>query len=193
MHPQIVRSQPGNCPICGMTLEPRVVNAGEEASPELANMTWRFWISVALTLPLILIEMSDMIPDQPVQHLMSVSLRTWIELAIVTPVVLWAGLPLFARGWQSIIHRSLNMFTLIGMGIGVAYIYSLVAAVFPNLFPYSFRGADGTVPVYFEAAAAITTLVLLGQVLELRARSNTHHACRASRRRLSPRADRPHG
>ena len=179
MHPQIVRSEPGNCPICGMTLEPRIVSGGERASPELADMTRRFWISVALTLPLILIEMSDMIPGQPFQRVMSASLRTWIELALATPVVLWAGAPLFVRGWQSIINRSLNMFTLIGMGIGVAYSYSLFAAVFAHLFPDSFRSSDGSVPVYFEAAAAITALVLLGQVLELRARSNTSSAIRA--------------
>ncbi|MGH7923585.1 MAG: copper-transporting P-type ATPase [Candidatus Binatus sp.] len=179
MHPQIVRSEPGNCPICGMTLEPRVVSAGEEASPELADMTRRFWISVALTVPLILIEMSDMIPGRPLQHMMPAALRTWIELALATPVVLGAGWPLLVRGWDSIVNRSLNMFTLIGMGIGVAYGYSLFAAVLPNLFPDSFRGADGTVPVYFEAAAAITALVLLGQVLELRARSNTSSAIKA--------------
>jgi P-type Cu+ transporter len=167
MHPQIVRSQPGNCPICGMTLEPRVESASEETSPELADMTRRFWVSVALTLPLILIEMSDMIPGQPLQRVMLASLRTWLELALATPVVLLAGWPLFVRGWQSIVNRSLNMFTLIGMGVGVAYIYSLFAAAFPNLFPDSFRAADGSVPVYFEAAAAITALVLLGQVLKL--------------------------
>jgi len=179
MHPQIVRSEPGNCPICGMTLEPRVVSAGDEASPELADMTRRFWISVALTVPLVVIEMSDMIPGHPMQRLMPASMRTWFELALATPVVLWAGWPLFVRGWQSIVNRSLNMFTLIGMGVGVAYGYSLFAAVFPNLFPDSFRAADGTVPVYFEAAAAITALVLLGQVLELRARSNTSSAIKA--------------
>jgi len=179
MHPQIVRSEPGNCPICGMTLEPRVISAGEEASLELADMTRRFWIATALTLPLILIEMSDMIRDQPLQRMMPESFRTWIELVLATPAVMWAGWPLFVRGWQSIVNRSLNMFTLIGMGVGVAYGYSLFAAVFPNLFPDSFRGADGSVPVYFEAAAAITALVLLGQVLELRARSNTSSAIRA--------------
>ncbi len=178
MHPQIVRPAPGNCPICGMTLEPRVVSAGDEDSPELADMTRRFWISVALSLPLILIEMADMVPGQPVQRMMSASVRTWIELALATPVVLWAGAPLFVRAWQSIVNRSLNMFTLIGMGVGVAYGYSL-AAIFPNLFPDSFRAADGSVPVYFEAAAAITALVLLGQVLELRARSNTSSAIKA--------------
>ena len=178
-HPQIVRSEPGNCPICGMTLEPRVVSAGEEVSPELADMTRRFWMSVALTIPLIAIEMSDMISGRPLQRVMPASLRTWIELALATPAVLWAGWPLFVRGWQSIVNRSLNMFTLIGMGVGVAYGYSLIAAIFPSLFPDSFRAADGTVPVYFEAAAAITALVLLGQVLELRARSNTSSAIRA--------------
>jgi Cu+-exporting ATPase len=179
MHPQIVRSEPGNCPICGMTLEPRVVSAGDEASPELADMTRRFWISVALALPLIVIEMSDMIPGQPLARVMPGLVRTGIELALATPVVLWAGAPLFVRGWDSIVNRSLNMFTLIGMGIGVAYGYSLFAAVLPNLFPDSFRMADGTAPVYFEAAAAITALVLLGQVLELRARSNTSSAIKA--------------
>jgi Cu+-exporting ATPase len=179
MHPQIVRPEPGNCPICGMTLEPRIVGATDEASPELTNMTRRFWTSVALTLPLVVIEMSDMIPSESPNRAMSASMRTWIELVLATPVVLWAGWPLLVRGWNSIVNRSLNMFTLIGMGVGVAYTYSLVAAIFPNLFPDSFRDADGIVPVYFEAAAAITALVLLGQVLELRARSNTSSAIRA--------------
>jgi Cu+-exporting ATPase len=179
MHPQIVRSEPGNCPICGMTLEPRVVNAAEEANPELADMTRRFWISTALTIPMILIEMSDMLAGKPLARMMPASVRTWVELALATPVVLWAGWPLFVRAWESIVNRSLNMFTLIGMGVGVAYGYSLVAAIFPNLFPDSFRTADGAVPVYFEAAAAITALVLLGQVLELRARSSTSSAIRA--------------
>jgi len=176
MHPQIVRSEPGNCPICGMTLEPRVVSAGDEPSPELKDMTRRFWISVTLTVPLMLIEMSGMMAGRGV---IPAAARTWIELALATPVVLWAGRPLLVRGWESIVNRSLNMFTLIGMGVGVAFSYSLFAAAFPNLFPDSFRAADGTVPVYFEAAAAITALVLLGQVLELRARSNTSSAIKA--------------
>jgi P-type Cu+ transporter len=179
MHPQIVRSEPGNCPICGMTLEPRLVSAGDEANPELADMTRRFWVSIALTLPLIVIEMSDMIPGQLLQPVIPASMRIWLELALATPVVAWAGWPLFVRAWHSIVNRSLNMFTLIGMGVGVAYTYSLIAALFPNLFPDSFRATDGTVPVYFEAAAAITALVLLGQVLELRARSNTSSAIKA--------------
>ena len=138
MHPQIVRSEPGNCPICGMTLEPRVVSAGDEPSPELADMTRRFWISVALTVPLMLIEMSGMMAGRGV---VPAAARTWIELALATPVVLWAGWPLLVRGWESIVNRSLNMFTLIGMGVGVAYGYSLFAAIFPNLFPDSFRAA----------------------------------------------------
>jgi Cu+-exporting ATPase len=179
MHAQIVRSEPGNCPICGMALEPRVVSAGEEVSPEMVDMTRRFWISVALTIPLILVEMSDMIPGQPVARKLPGALRTWIELALATPVVMWAGSPLFVRCWQSIVNRSLNMFTLIGMGVGVAYGYSLFVSVFPNLFPDSSRSTDGSIPVYFEAAAAITALVLLGQVLELRARSNTSGAIKA--------------
>ena len=179
MHPQIVRSEPGNCPICGMALEPRVVNAGDEVSPELVDMTRRFWIAIALAVPLILIKMSDMVPGFSIERVMPASARTWIELALATPAVMWAGWPLFVRGWNSIVNRSLNMFTLIGMGVGVAYGYSLVAAALPGLFPDSFRGVDGVVPVYFEAAAAITALVLLGQVLELRARSNTGSAIRA--------------
>jgi Cu+-exporting ATPase len=149
MHSRIVRSEPGNCPICGMTREPRVVSAAEEKSPELAAMTRRFWISVAPAIPLIAIEMSDMIPGWPVARVMPASIRTWLELVLATPVVLWAGSPLFVRGWQSIVNRSLNMFTLIGMGIGVAYGYSLFAAVFPYLFPYSFRAAD--VPCRFTS------------------------------------------
>src|SRR5260370_15015044 len=139
MHPQIVRSELGNCPICGMTLEPRTVSAGDGQSPELVDMTRRFWISVALALPLILIEMSDMIPGQPLARAIPASTRTWIEFVLATPVVLWAGAPLFLRGWQSIVNRSLNMFTLIGIGIGVAYGYSLFAALFPHFFPHSLR------------------------------------------------------
>ena len=178
MHPQIVRPAPGNCPICGMSLEQRDVTA-EEKSPELISMTRRFWISVVFATPLILIEMSDVIPGQALQRVVPEAIRTWIELLLATPIVLWAGSPLFSRGWQSIVNRSLNMFTLIGMGIGVAYGYSLIATIFPNLFPDSFRTTDGNMPVYFEAAGVITALVLLGQVLELRARNNTGSAIRA--------------
>ncbi len=180
MHPQIVRSVPGNCPICGMTLEPRVVvGAEEEESPELRDMTRRFWVSVALTVPLLFLAMSEIIPGQPVQRAMSKSIRMWIELVLASPAVLWAGWPLFVRGWQSIVNRSLNMFTLIAMGVGVAYGYSLFAGLFPEVFPESFRDAHGSVPVYFEAAAVITALVLLGQVLEIRARSRTSSAIKA--------------
>jgi Cu+-exporting ATPase len=179
MHPQIVRSEPGNCPICGMTLEPRVVSEEEGESAELADMTRRFWVSVALAVPLLFLAMSEIIPGQPIERAIPISLRTWIELALASPAVLWAGWPLFVRGWQSIVNRSLNMFTLIAMGVGVAYAYSLFAAMFPQVFPTSFRGPDGSVPLYFEAAAVITALVLLGQVLEIRARSRTSSAIKA--------------
>jgi Cu+-exporting ATPase len=179
MHPEIVRSQPGNCPICGMVLEARLGAAEEAENPELADMTRRFWVSVALAVPLLFLAMSEMIPGQPVQRAIPMSIRRWIELALATPAVLWAGWPLFVRGWQSIVKRSLNMFTLIAMGVGVAYGYSLFAALLPQVFPSSFRQSDGSVPVYFEAAAVITSLVLLGQVLEIRARTRTSSAIRA--------------
>jgi P-type Cu+ transporter len=179
MHPQIVRSEPGPCPICGMALEPRTVNAEEPDNPELRDMTRRFWVSVALTVPLLLVAMIDMLPGMPVQHALPTGWLPWLELLLATPVVLWAGWPFFQRGWASIVNRSTNMFTLIAMGTGVAYIYSLVATLFPGIFPASFRDMNGVPPVYFEAAAAITTLVLLGQVMELRARSRTGAAIRA--------------
>ncbi len=179
MHPQIVRPGPGNCPICGMTLEPRNVMAVEEENPELRNMTRRFWVGVVLTVPLLAAAMTDMLPGSPVEHALPVGWLPWIELLLATPVVLWGGWPFFQRGWASIINRSTNMFTLIAMGTGVAYVYSLIATVFPGIFPASFREMNGGPAVYFEAAAAITTLVLLGQVLELRARSQTGAAIRA--------------
>ncbi len=177
MHPQIVRDSPGSCPICGMALEPRTVTAGEEENPELRQMTRRFWVGVALTVPLLLLAMSAMLPLGG--RLVPMGSRGWIELLLSTPVVLWGGWPFFVRGWSSIVHRSLNMFTLIALGTGMAYVYSVVARVAPGIFPVSFRGADGEVGVYFEAAAAIVTLVLLGQVLELRARSRTGAAIKA--------------
>jgi P-type Cu+ transporter len=179
MHPEIIRSEPGVCPICGMALEPRTVSASEDENSELSDMTRRFWISVALTIPVLVLGMSDLIPGQPLQRFLSMRAISWIELVLATPVVLWAGFPFFQRGWVSIVNRSLNMFTLIALGTGTAYIYSVVAVVFPNIFPPSFQTMSGAVPVYFEAAAAITTLVLLGQVLELRARSRTSSAIRA--------------
>jgi Cu+-exporting ATPase len=179
MHPQIVRPVPGACPICGMALEPRTPTASAEENPELKDMTRRFWLATALAAPVLVLGMSDMIPGQPLQRLLSPALIVWIELVLATPCVLWAGWPLLQRGWQSLKNRSLNMFTLIALGIGVAYLYSLVATISPGIFPPAFRGPDGIVPVYFEAAAAITALVLLGQVLELRARSQTSSAIRA--------------
>ena len=179
MHPQIVRDKPGNCPICGMALEPRTVTLTEEENPELKDMTRRFWVSLVLTIPVFLLAMSDLLPGQPVQHALSPRLITWIQLILSTPVVLWGGLPFFERGWASIVNRSLNMFTLIALGTGAAYFYSLVATLFPQIFPASFRGHGDTIAVYFEAAAVITTLVLLGQVFELRARSQTSGAIKA--------------
>jgi Cu+-exporting ATPase len=179
MHPEIIRQAPGSCPICGMALEPRTVTLEAEVNPELIDMTRRFWISVALTAPIFLFAMSDMIPGRPVERLISFRLLNWIQLALATPVALWCGWPFFQRGWSSIVNRSLNMFTLIAIGVGTAYVYSIVATIFPNLFPQSFRGHGGEVGVYFDAAAVITTLVLLGQVLELRARSRTSGAIKA--------------
>jgi len=173
MHPQIVRQDPGSCPICGMALEPMLPAEGEAANPELRDMTRRFWVGVALSLPLIVLAMAA--------NFVGLAPRTavWLELILATPAVLWCGWPFFERGWRSILSRRLNMFTLIALGTGVAYTYSLVAALAPGIFPPSFRTAEGGVPVYFEAAAVIVTLVLLGQVLELRARSQTSSAIRA--------------
>ena len=179
MHPEIVRPRPGNCPICGMALEPRTVTAREEANPELRDMTRRFWVSLALTLPLVLIDMAGMLPGMPLQHALQGNWLPWIELLLASPVVLWGGWPFFQRGWASIVNRSTNMFTLIAMGTGVAYLYSFAATVLPGIFPAALRTMHGRPAVYFEAAAAITTLVLLGQVLELRARSHTSQAIRA--------------
>ena len=179
MHPEIVRAAPGTCPICGMALEPRSVTAAEEANPELHDMRRRFWISLLLTAPLLAIAMSDMLPGVGVQHVLPSGWLAWIELALATPAVLWGGWPFFQRGWASIINRSTNMFTLIAMGTGVAYVYSVIATLAPGIFPQSFRDMSGRPAVYFEAAAAIVTLVLLGQVLELRARSRTGAAIRA--------------
>jgi P-type Cu+ transporter len=183
MHPEIVRPGPGSCPICGMALEPRTVGAIEEENPELRDMTRRFWVSLALTVPLLASAMYGMLPGLGVQPVSSTGLLPWVELLLATPVVLWGGWPFFQRGWTSIVNRSTNMFTLIAMGTGVAYLFSLTATVFPGTFPASFGAANGGMngapPVYFEAAAAIVTLVLLGQVLELRARSRTGAAIRA--------------
>jgi P-type Cu+ transporter len=191
MHPEIVRSGPGACPICGMALEPRTITATQEKNPELRDMSRRFWISLALTAPLMAIAMASMLlphlfmggvdfshGDRYVVTPWS-SIFPWLELSFATPVVLWAGLPFFQRFWTSLINRSPNMFTLIGMGTGVAYGYSVIATAAPQIFPASLRTMGGFPDVYFEAAAAITTLVLLGQVMELRARSRTSAALRA--------------
>ena len=179
MHPQIVRKEPGNCPICGMALEPMTPAAGEAENPELRDMTRRFWVGVALSLPLLAIAMAEHFDKPALDALISPRLLVWVQLILGTPAVLWCGWPFFQRGWASIISRRLNMFTLIALGTGVAYAYSLIAALAPGIFPASFRDADGQVPLYFEAAAVIVTLVLLGQVLELRARSQTSSAIRA--------------
>lgn len=175
MHPEIVRSEPGNCPICGMTLEPSV-SAGEEDNPELIDMSRRFWISIVLALPVFVIAMAaDMMPDFVLQWISFPTLQL-VEFLMATPVVLWGGWPFFQRGLASLSNRHLNMFTLIALGVGVAWVYSVIGTFLPDVFPATLRREDRTVPVYFEAAAVITTLVLLGQVLELKARSRTNMA-----------------
>jgi Cu+-exporting ATPase len=178
MHPEVVSDEPGSCPICGMALEPRTSTLTAETNPELALMTRRLSVCLALTLPVFLLAMSEMIPGQPLQHAFSQRLLGFVQFALATPVVLWGGWPFFERGWASVVTRHLNMFTLISIGTGTAYIYSVAAVVVPGSFPPSFRSAGGQVPVYFEASAVITTLVLLGQVLELRARAQTSSAIR---------------
>jgi Cu+-exporting ATPase len=180
MHPEVVQAEPGDCPKCGMALELRsAVSEEEEKNPELTDMTRRFWIALVLTIPVFISAMEHLIPGHPLERLASRQTWVFIEMILATPVVLWCGWPFFVRGWKSIVNRSLNMFTLIGLGVSVAYLYSMAAALLPGIFPVSFRATDGTVPVYFEAAAVITVLVLLGQVLELRARSRTGAAIRA--------------
>ena len=179
MHPEIISDAAGNCPICGMALEPCTVTLAELPNAELISMTRRFWTSVALTAPIFLMAMSDLFPGKPLQHFLSMREITWIEFALSTPVVLWGGWPFFERGVASIVRLKLNMFTLIAIGTSAAYGFSVVAALVPGIFPASFREADGSIATYFEAAAVIVTLVLLGQVLELRARSQTSGAIRA--------------
>ena len=177
MHPEVVRDEPGECPICGMALEPRTVTVEEEDNPELADMSRRFWVSVPLTAIVLFLAMGKMVPG--IAGLIPHQLGIWLELVFAAPVVLWAGWPFFKRGWLSVRTMNLNMFTLIALGVSVAFIYSLVATVAPGIFPPSMVGEHGTVGVYYEAAAAIVTLVLLGQVLELKARSKTSQAIRA--------------
>lgn len=177
MHPQIRRSEPGSCPICGMALEPEMPRADDTPSPELRDMTLRFWVGTALAAPVFVLEMNAHLVD--LHGVLSGQALNWIQLVLATPVVLWAGWPFFQRGAASVVNRSLNMFTLIAMGIGVAWLYSMLATLVPDIFPSSMRGMDGAVPVYFEAAAVITALALLGQVLELRAREQTSGAMKA--------------
>jgi len=174
MHPEIVSDQPGSCPICGMALEPTTVALTDEENPELIDMRRRFWVSVTLAVPVFLLGMSDLLPGISLPRGLS-----WIQLILTSPVVLWCGWPFFVRAWQSIVNRYLNMFTLIGLGVGVAYVFSVVATIAPGIFPQSFRAHGGGVPVYFESAAVITSLVLFGQVLELKARSKTGAAIKA--------------
>ena len=179
MHPQIRQVGPGNCPICGMTLEPVTVTADAGPNHELVDMSRRFWIGLALTTPVFVLEMGGHIPALGLDRVIAPGLSMWIQFALSTPVVLWAGLPFFQRAWASVMHRSLNMFSLIALGTGTSYLYSLVATFAPGLFPAGFRQMGGVVAVYYEAAAVITVLVLLGQVLELRAREQTGGAIRA--------------
>ena len=177
MHPQIRQQGPGNCPICGMALEPEVITGDEGPSAEYTDMKQRFWIGLLISLPVIALEMGGHVLN--LAHLVPPQMSNWIQLALATPVVLWAGWPFFERGWVSLVTRHLNMFTLIAIGTGAAWLYSIIATVLPGAFPEAFRIRDGAVPVYFEAAAVITVLVLLGQVLELRAREQTGGAIRA--------------
>jgi Cu+-exporting ATPase len=179
MHSQIRQVGPGSCPICGMALEPLVVTADDEPNHELIDMTRRLWIGAALTLPVFLLEMGGHIPSLGLHHIVPPLVATWVEFILSTPVVLWAGWPFFERAYASVVNRSLNMFSLIALGTGAAYLYSVVATIAPRVFPAGFHGMDGAVAVYFEAAAVITVLVLLGQVLELRAREQTGGAIRA--------------
>ncbi|MBI5102749.1 MAG: copper-translocating P-type ATPase [Nitrospirae bacterium] len=180
MHPEIVSDAPGSCPKCGMALEPKIIASEEKENPELTDMTRRFKASVVLTIPLVILVMGGMIPGLTlILGMAPHGMRKWLELGLSTPVVLWGAWPFFVRGWQSVISWNPNMFTLIGLGVGVAYLYSIVAALFPGLFPSSFRGEGGEVSLYFEAAAVITALVLLGQVMELRARTRTGAAIKA--------------
>lgn len=173
MHPEIVQGEPGDCPKCGMALEPRSVVVEDDDNPELRDMTRRFWFAAAVSVPLVAIVMLDMLPSRPISSIMPGRSRAYLELLLATPVCLWSAWPFFVRAVRSVQNRSLNMFTLIGLGVSVAYLYSVVAIVAPGLFPASFRGHGGEVAVYFEAAATIVTLILLGQVLELKARSQT--------------------
>jgi P-type Cu+ transporter len=189
MDPEVLSDTPGTCPICGMALEPRTITLDEPANPELDEMKRRFWISLALTAPILLVAMGEMLAAHPLFSLLSGRAATWIQFLLSTPVVLWGGLPFFKRGWSSIVTRKLNMFTLISIGTGTAYLDSVMATLFPGIYPESFLGHNGRPSVYFESASVIITLVLLGQVLEIRARSQTSSAIRALLR-LAPKTAR---
>lgn len=173
MHPEVIRDHPGSCPACGMALELRVITPEAEANPELVDMTRRFWVGVVLAAPILVLAMSDMIPGRPLQGMIFANVSNWVSCILTTPVIAWVGLPFFQRGWASLVHRRLNMFTLIAMGTGTAYLYSAVATIRPDLLPEAFRTPSGDVPVYFESAAVIIVLAALGQVLEIRARRRT--------------------
>ena len=179
MHLDVVKGKPGDCPHCGMALEPTTVSVEEPPNPELVDMSRRFWVSLVLSMPLVLVAMSDLVPGQPLQKALPHTILNWMQFALATPVVLWGGWPFFVRGWKSVATMKLNMFTLIAIGVGVAYVYSLIATLVPGTFPSAFHSAEGAVAIYFEAAAVITALVLLGQILELRARGQTSAALRA--------------
>ncbi|MEX2576652.1 MAG: HAD-IC family P-type ATPase, partial [Halofilum sp. (in: g-proteobacteria)] len=177
MHPEIVRDEPGDCPICGMALEPMTATVEEGPSAELVSMTRRFWVSAALSIPLIVLTMGEMV-GLDVAGAIGHGVSGWLQFALATPVLLWGGWPFFVRGWQSVVNRRLNMFTLIALGTGAAYAFSVIALLFPGLLPEAFR-MHGQVPLYFEAAAVIVALVLLGQVLEIRARERTSSALKS--------------
>ncbi|MBE0537943.1 MAG: YHS domain-containing protein, partial [Phycisphaerae bacterium] len=179
MHPEVVKDGPGDCPICGMALEPKVFTAEAPKDEDLAAMTRRFQVCAALTLPIFVAAMSDMIPGQPLHARFGMEALVWFQFVLATPVVLWGAWPFYVRAWRSVVNRKLNMFTLVSIGVGVAFGYSVAATLLPGVFPEAMRGHHGVVGVYFEAAAVITTLVLLGQVLEGRARNRTSGAIRA--------------
>src|SRR5256885_12988235 len=179
MHPQIEQDHPGYCPICGMSLEPKIVGVGdEEEQREVKSLSHKFWIALVLTIPVLILAMGHAIPELNIESFVPRQIGKWMEFGLTTPVVLWAGGFFFTRGWQSIINRSLNMFTLIAVGVGAAYFYSVIAVTAPGIFPSSFR-RHGEVDLYFEAAAVITTLILLWQLIEAKARSRTGHAIKA--------------
>ncbi len=179
MDPQIVRAVPGSCPICGMALEPRTLTLDEPPNPELVQMSRRFFVCVGPAAATLLLSMSDLLPGAPLQRALGASLTGWLQFSLATPVVLWGGWPFFQRAFESVVHRRLNMFTLIGLGTGVAWCFSVFALLFPGALPGAFHAHGAMAPLYFEAAAVITTLVLLGQMLELGARGQTASAIRA--------------